>query len=120
MFLKISLTKGVIRFGVRGKLNPKYIGPFEILERVGEVAYRLALLSSLEGVHNMFHVSKLSDRGETVLENMCVLKSVKVLVVFWLPRYYCDSIAAIRVESTKTRGNRSFIGYVMKMLMSSS
>jgi len=59
VFLKISLTKRVIRFGARGKLSPRYIGPFEILERVGEVAYRLALPPPLEGVHNVFHVSQL-------------------------------------------------------------
>ena len=59
MFLRISPTKAVIRFGTRGKLSPRYIGPFEILERVGEVAYRLALLPSLEGVYNVFHVSQL-------------------------------------------------------------
>ena len=59
VFLKISPTKGVIRFGTSGKLSPRYIGPFEILERVGEMAYRLALPSSLEGVHNVFHVSQL-------------------------------------------------------------
>ena len=57
VFLKISLTKGVIIFGARGKLSLRYIGPFEILKRVGEVAYRLALPPSLEGVHNVFHVS---------------------------------------------------------------
>jgi len=59
VFLRISPTKAVIRFGTRGKLSPRYIGPFEILERVGEVAYRLALPPSLEGVHNVFHVSQL-------------------------------------------------------------
>ena len=59
MFLKISRTKGVIRFGACGKLSPRYIGPFEIMERVGEVAYRLALPPSLDGVHNVLHVSQL-------------------------------------------------------------
>ena len=59
VFLKVSPTKGIIRFGQRGKLNPQYIGPFEILERIGAVAYRLALPPSLDGVHNVFHVSML-------------------------------------------------------------
>ena len=51
--------RGVVRFGKRGKLALRYIGPFEILERVGIVAYRLALLSSLSCVHEVFHVSML-------------------------------------------------------------
>lgn len=59
VFLKVSPTRGVVRFGVRGKLSPRYIGPFEILERIREVAYRLALPPNLAGVHNVFHVSML-------------------------------------------------------------
>ena len=59
MFLKVSPSKGISRFGIRGKLNPRYVGSFEILERIGEVAYRLALPPSLAGVHNVFHVSML-------------------------------------------------------------
>ena len=59
MFLRVSPTRGVMRFGVRGKLSPRYVGPFEVLDRVGEVAYRLALPPSLAGVHNVFHVSML-------------------------------------------------------------
>nr|GEU62402.1 putative reverse transcriptase domain-containing protein [Tanacetum cinerariifolium] len=57
--LKVSPWKGVIRFGKRGKLNPRYIGPFKIIARVGTVAYRLELLEQLSRVHSMFHVSKL-------------------------------------------------------------
>ena len=51
--------RGVVRFGKRGKLAPRYIGPFEVLERVGTIAYRLALPLSLSGVHKVFHVSML-------------------------------------------------------------
>ena len=51
--------RGVVRFSKRGKLSSKFIGPFEILERVGTVAYRLALPPSMSGVHEVFHVSML-------------------------------------------------------------
>ena len=51
--------RGVVRFGKRGKLSPWFIGPFEILERVGTVAYWLALPPSMSGVHEVFHVSML-------------------------------------------------------------
>ena len=51
--------RGVVRFGKRGKLSPRYIGPFEILEKVGTVVYRLELPPSLSSVHEVFHVSML-------------------------------------------------------------
>ncbi|GJX50804.1 hypothetical protein Tco_0277649 [Tanacetum coccineum] len=57
--LKVSPWKGVIHFGKRGKLSPRYIRPFEILERVGPVAYKLELPRELQGIHNTFHVSNL-------------------------------------------------------------
>nr|GEV09999.1 putative reverse transcriptase domain-containing protein [Tanacetum cinerariifolium] len=59
VMLKVSPWKGVVRFGKRGKLNPRYVGPFKVLERVGDVAYKLDLLKELSRVHNMFHVSNL-------------------------------------------------------------
>ncbi|KAL6213853.1 hypothetical protein ACLB2K_013292 [Fragaria x ananassa] len=59
VFLKVSPTKGVVRFGKNGKLAPRYVGPFEILERVGDLAYRLALPPVMSGIHNVFHVSLL-------------------------------------------------------------
>ena len=59
VFLKVMPKRGEIRFGKRGKLSPRYIGPFEVLERVGAIAYRLALLSSLSSVHEVFYVSML-------------------------------------------------------------
>ena len=59
VFLKVMPKRGLVRFGKRGKLSSRYIGLFEILERVGTVAYRLALPPSLSGVHEVFHVSML-------------------------------------------------------------
>ncbi|GJT77857.1 putative reverse transcriptase domain-containing protein [Tanacetum coccineum] len=59
VMLKVSPWKGVMRFGKRGKLNPRYVGPFKVIERVGEVAYKLELPEELSRVHNTFHVSNL-------------------------------------------------------------
>ena len=59
IFLKVILKRGVIRFGKRGKLSPRFIGPFETLERVGTIAYQLALPPSMTGVQEVFHVSML-------------------------------------------------------------
>ena len=93
VFLKVMPKRGVIKFDKRGKLAPRYIGPFEILERVGIVAYRLTLSPSLSGVHEVFQFSMLrkytldpahvADWGEIIIdtdgtfeeEPMCILYS---------------------------------------------
>ncbi|GJS61174.1 putative reverse transcriptase domain-containing protein [Tanacetum coccineum] len=59
VMLKVSPRKGVIHFGKRGKLNPRYIGPFKILERIGPVAYKLELPEELSNVYSTFHISNL-------------------------------------------------------------
>ncbi|GJY31930.1 hypothetical protein Tco_0415425, partial [Tanacetum coccineum] len=59
VLLKVSPWKGVVHFGKRRKHSPRYVGPFEIVERVDPIAYRLRLPQELVGIHDMFHVSKL-------------------------------------------------------------
>ena len=59
VFLRISPWKGVLRFGKRGNRSPRYIGPYKIVERIGEVAYRLELPSYLDRIHDVFHASML-------------------------------------------------------------
>ncbi|XP_070046126.1 uncharacterized protein [Nicotiana tomentosiformis] len=59
VLLRVSPRKDVIRIVKKGKLSPRYIGPFEILEKIGEVAYKLAFMPSLSSVHPVFHVSML-------------------------------------------------------------
>ncbi|XP_022033089.1 uncharacterized protein LOC110934215 [Helianthus annuus] len=95
VLLKVSPWKGIIRFRKRGKLGPRYIGPFKILARVGRVAYRLELPPALDGIHNTFHVSQLRkcladetalvplddielDEGLNYVEKPIAIKDVKV------------------------------------------
>ncbi|WVZ52826.1 hypothetical protein U9M48_003846 [Paspalum notatum var. saurae] len=59
VYLKVSPMRGIWRFNMKGKLAPRYIGPFKIVERKGEVAYKLELPSNLSGIHDVFHVSQL-------------------------------------------------------------
>ncbi|GKF41434.1 putative reverse transcriptase domain-containing protein, partial [Tanacetum coccineum] len=59
VMLKVSPCKGVIHFSKRGKLNPRYVGPFKVLEKVGSVAYKLELTQELSRVHNTFQVSNM-------------------------------------------------------------
>nr|GFB86912.1 putative reverse transcriptase domain-containing protein [Tanacetum cinerariifolium] len=59
VMLKVLPWKGVVRFGKRGKLNPRYVGPFKVLEDIAKVAYKLELPEELSRVHNTFHMSNL-------------------------------------------------------------
>ena len=72
VFLQVSLWKGIIRFSKKGKLSPQYIGPYEIFERIGPLAYKLALPPEMAQIHNVFHVIMLrryqSDRTH-ILKN---------------------------------------------------
>ena len=59
VFLKVSPWRKILQFGKKGKLSPRFIGSYEVLERIGPVAYRLALPPELAKLHNVFHVSML-------------------------------------------------------------
>ncbi|GKB61164.1 hypothetical protein Tco_0917350 [Tanacetum coccineum] len=61
VMLKVSPWKGVVRFGKRGKLNPRFVGPFKVIKRVGDVAYKLELPEEAEQSSYTFHVSKLKE-----------------------------------------------------------
>ena len=113
VFLKVMPKRGMVRFGKHEKLSPRFIGPFEILERIGDVVYRLALPPIISGVHEVFHVSMLRkytpdpahvvdwgqievDTDETFEEGLvCILdsrdqvlrhKTVRLVLVLW--RHY--------------------------------
>ena len=113
VFLKVMPKRGVVRFGKHGKLSPRFMGSFEILERLGTVAYRLALQPSMLCVHEVFHISMLRkyipdpahvadwrqievDTDETFEEGpVCIIdsrdqvlrrKTVRLVLVLW--RHY--------------------------------
>ena len=79
VLLKVSPIRGVVKFGQkRGKLSPRYIEPFEILERVGKVAYRLALPPRMSGVHNVFHVSMLKEYHQGATPHVIDFQDIEV------------------------------------------
>ena len=102
VYLKTSPRKGVIRFKTSGKLMPRFIGPFPILDRVENCAYRLALPPSLDGVHNVFHVSLLKKyvRDENhIITNFAVLELQSDLT-------YEEKPIRILARETKTLRNK--------------
>jgi hypothetical protein len=80
VYLRVSPLRGVKRFGIKGKLFPRFIGPFKVLSRKGEVAYEIELPEILSAVHNVFHVSQLKkchpEMSETPLKDTVPLEEV--------------------------------------------
>ena len=109
--MKVMPKRGVVRFEKRGKLSPRYIRPFEVLEKVGAVAYQLALPSSFLSVHEVFHVSMLRkyipdpthivDWGELVVdadgtfeEGTVRIMDSREQVFAWQDREACKGVVA--------------------------
>ncbi|GJU06014.1 hypothetical protein Tco_1122444 [Tanacetum coccineum] len=82
VILKVSPWKRVVCFGKRGKLNPRYVGPFKVLEKVGSVAYKLEIPQELSRVHNTFHVSNLKNYPIEIMDREVKrLKQSRILIV---------------------------------------
>ncbi|XP_044415762.1 uncharacterized protein, partial [Triticum aestivum] len=82
VYLRVSPLRGVKRFGVKGKLAPRFVGPYRILQRMGEVAYKLELPEGLSGVHDVFHVSQLkkchAEMAEVPLRDTVPLEAIQL------------------------------------------
>lgn len=91
VFLRVSPTKGVFRFEIKGKFSPRNIGPYEILEIIGMVAFRLALPPELSSIHNVFHVSMIRN-------------------------YVPDPSHVFRYEPVKIRENLTYIEHAIQIM----
>ncbi|XP_069148239.1 uncharacterized protein [Solanum lycopersicum] len=109
VLLKVSPMKGVMQFGKRSKISPRYIGLFEVLKRVGEVAYELALPPGLSGVHPVFHVSMLKGyhgdgnyiiRWDSVLldDNLSYEEETVTILDREIRKFRSREIASIKVQ----------------------
>ncbi|KAA3460696.1 DNA/RNA polymerase superfamily protein [Gossypium australe] len=87
VFLKVSSWKRILCFGRKGKLSPRFIGPYEIIERIGSVAYRLEVPSKLEKIHNVFHYrsdpSHIISPTEVEIQPDMSNKRIALVKVLW-------------------------------------
>ncbi|GJY76100.1 hypothetical protein Tco_0481216, partial [Tanacetum coccineum] len=81
VLLKVSSWKGVVRFGKQGKLAPRFVGSFKIIEKVGHVAYRIDLPEELNGVHDMFHLNFIEEPVEILEREFKKLNRSRIVIV---------------------------------------
>ncbi len=114
--LCVSPLRGIKRFGVKGKLAPRFIGPYKILERRGEVAYKLELPEGLSGVHDVFHVSQLkkchAEMADVPLRDTVPLEAIQ------LDSDLTYEEKPVRILETANRVTRSKIIKFCKVLWS--
>ncbi|KAI3700661.1 hypothetical protein L2E82_45298 [Cichorium intybus] len=101
VLLKVSPWKGVIRFRKRGKLGPRYIGPYKVIARIGKVAYRLELPDELRLIHNTFHVSQLQ---KCIVDETAVVPLEDIQIDERLN--YIEKPVAVTDRRTKTLRNK--------------
>ncbi|GJW24367.1 hypothetical protein Tco_0038178, partial [Tanacetum coccineum] len=115
VMLKVSPWKGVVRFRKKVKLAPRYVGPFEILERIGPLAYRLRLPEELSGVHDTFHVLNLkkclADASLHVPLNeikvdktLCFIEEPVEILDREIKSLKCSKISLVKVRGDSKRG----------------
>src|SRR4051812_42943402 len=118
--LRVSPLRGVKRFGVKGKLAPRYVGPFKILSRKGEVAYEIELPKSLSAVHNVFHVSHLKkchpEMEESSLKDTIPLEEVQ-LESCNIPKFIFQNSFISSLHSSSFRDFLKIISEKQKLLM---
>ncbi|GKD00764.1 hypothetical protein Tco_1171038 [Tanacetum coccineum] len=113
--LRVLPWKGVVRFRKKGKLAPRYVGPFEILERIGLVAYRLRLLEELSSVHDTFHVSNLkkclADANLHVPldeikvdKTLCFVEEPVEIMDREIRKFKCRKVVLVKVRWNSKRG----------------
>jgi hypothetical protein len=102
VYLKVSPTKGVQRFGVKWKLAPRNIGPYEVIEVCGPVAYRIQLPKRFSAVHNVFYLTQLK-KGMSVLENEVITEANA-----WIEPDYSLIEHPLRVLDLKERKTRRY------------
>ncbi|GKB78522.1 putative reverse transcriptase domain-containing protein [Tanacetum coccineum] len=126
VMLKVSPWKGVVRFGKRGKLNPRYVGPFKVLEKVRSISYKLELPQELSRVHNTFHVSNLkkcySDKplavpleGLHVDDKLCFVEEPMEIMDRKVKRLKQSRIPIVKVN--EARGAKDTLGILFWEVM---
>ena len=108
VYLRVSPMKEVQRFGVKGKLAPRYVGPFPIIEQCGPVAYRLELPAQLSAVHNIFHVSQLR-------KSLCVPNKIIDIEKLQVEPYLVYPEHPVKIVDHKTRVTRNQISNFYKV-----
>ncbi|GJT52912.1 hypothetical protein Tco_0987966 [Tanacetum coccineum] len=110
VMLKVLPWKGVVRFGKRGKLNPRFVGPFKVIKRVGDVAYKLELPEELSRVHNTFHSDPLKEVACHHRSRVKQLKRSRIPII----KVRWNSKKDLSLRRTEYNSGKKYPQYVLK------